>query len=144
MAKIWTVAVVGCGIGRAHIADGYAAHPDKFRVAAICDVDAARLARLADEFAIARRLTSFDELLAMDVDIIDICTPPTLHVAQALAALAAGKHVICEKPIAGSLAEVDQLVAAEHAAPGRLMPIFQYRFGNGVQRARRIIDLGRL
>ena len=78
----------------------------------------------------------------MDVDIIDICTPPTLHVAQALAALAAGKHVICEKPIAGSLAEVDQLIAAEQAAPGRLMPIFQYRFGNGVQRAKRIVDLG--
>ena len=65
-----------------------------------------------------------------------------MHVAQALAALAAGKHVICEKPIAGSLAEVDQLIAAEQAAPGRLMPIFQYRFGNGVQRAKRIIDLG--
>ena len=78
----------------------------------------------------------------MDVDIIDICTPPTLHVAQASAALAAGKHVICEKPIAGSLAEVDQLIAAEQAASGRLMPIFQYRFGNGVQRAKRIVDLG--
>ena len=142
MAKIWTVAVVGCGIGRAHIADGYAAHPDKFRVAAICDVDAARLARLADEFAIARRLTSFDELLAMDVDIIDICTPPTLHVEQAIAALAASKHVICEKPLAGSLADVDRLAAAEQAARGRLMPVFQYRYGNGVQRARRISDLG--
>jgi predicted dehydrogenase len=50
--------------------------------------------------------------------------------------------VICEKPIAGSLAEVDRLIAAERAASGRLMPIFQYRFGNGVQRAKRIIDLG--
>ena len=78
----------------------------------------------------------------MDVDIIDICTPPTLHVAQALAALAAGKHVICEKPIAGSLAEVDQLIAAERAAAGRFMPVFQYRYGNGVQRAKRIVDLG--
>ena len=78
----------------------------------------------------------------MEVDIVDICTPPTLHVAQALAALAAGKQVICEKPIAGSLAEVDRLIAAEQAAPGRLMPVFQYRFGNGVQRAKRIVDLG--
>ena len=142
MPRIWKVAVVGCGIGRAHIADGYAAHPDKFRVEAICDVNEERLAKLADEFAVARRVTAFDELLAMDIDIIDICTPPALHVAQASAALAADKHVICEKPIAGSLAEVDRLIAAERAASGRLMPIFQYRFGNGVQRAKRIVDLG--
>jgi predicted dehydrogenase len=142
MSRVWTVAVVGCGIGRMHIADGYAAHPDKFRVEAVCDTDPARLAAVADAFAIRRRVTSFDEVLAMDVDIVDICTPPTLHVAQALPALAAGKQVICEKPIAGSLAEVDRLIAAEQAASGRLMPIFQYRFGNGVQRAKRIIDLG--
>ena len=44
---------------------------------------------------------------------LDICTPPALHVPQALAALAAGKHVVCEKPLAGSLAEVDRLIEAE-------------------------------
>ena len=142
MPKVWKVAVVGCGIGRSHIAEGYAAHPGKFHVEALCDIDAARLAKVADEFAVPRRTTSFDEVLRLDVDIIDICTPPTLHVAQALAALAAGKHVICEKPIAGSLAEVDQLIAAERAAAGRFMPVFQYRYGNGVQRAKRIVDLG--
>ena len=83
MPKIRTVAVVGCGIGRSHIVEGYAPHPDKFRVAAICDLDEARLAKVADEFGIARRTTSFDELLADDdVDIIDICTPPALHFEQ--------------------------------------------------------------
>ena len=142
MSKVWKVAVVGCGIGRSHIAEGYAAHPDKFRVEALCDIDATRLAKVGDEFAVPRRTTSFDEVLRLDVDIVDICTPPTLHVAQSLAALAAGKHVICEKPIAGSLAEVDQLIAAERAAAGRFMPVFQYRYGNGVQRAKRIVDLG--
>ncbi len=142
MARIWSVAVVGCGIGRAHIAEGYAPHPDKFRVAAICDLDPARLAKVGDEFAVPRRTTSFDEILALDVDIIDICTPPTLHVEQTIAALAAGKHVVCEKPLAGSLADVDRLAVAEQAARGRLMPVFQYRHGNGVQRAKRIVDLG--
>jgi len=142
MPKVWKVAVVGCGIGRSHIAEGYAAHPDKFRVEALCDIDATRLAKVGDEFAVPRRTTSFDEVLRLDVDIIDICTPPTLHVAQSLAALAAGKHVICEKPIAGSLAEVDQLIAAERDAAGRFMPVFQYRYGNGVQRAKRVVDLG--
>src|SRR6476619_5427777 len=117
MPKIWTVAVVGLGIGRSHIAEGYAKHPDKFRALPICALDEGRLAKIGDEFAIPRRTKCFDEVLAMDdVEIVDVCTPPSLHVRQTRAALAAGKQVICEKPIAGSLADVDRLIAAEKNA----------------------------
>jgi predicted dehydrogenase len=139
---IWNVAIVGCGIGRAHIA-GYKRHPDKFRVLALCDVDHKRLAAVGNEFSIVRRAGSVDDVLCMeDVDIVDICTPPALHVAQTLAALEAGKEVVCEKPLAGSLADIDRVIDAEKAAIGRVMPVFQYRFGNGLQKAKRIIDLG--
>ena len=142
-SRIWRVAVVGCGVGRNHIAQGYRQYPDKFRVEALCDVDAARLAAVAEEFSIPRRTRSFDEVLRMDnVDIVDICTPVALHFGQILAALAAGKEIVCEKPLAASLAEVDRVIAAEKEAVGRVMPIFQYRFGNGVQKVRRIIELG--
>jgi predicted dehydrogenase len=142
-SRRFNVAVVGCGIGRLHIAEGYERLRDEFRVAALCDVNPERLAKIGDEFAIDRRVASFEEVLRMsDVDIVDICTPPALHVEQALAALAAGKHVICEKPLAGSLADVDRLIAAERTAKTRLMPVFQYRFGNGLRRAKRIVDLG--
>jgi predicted dehydrogenase len=142
-SRVWNVAIVGCGIGRAHIADGYRQHPDKFRVVAVCDIDAERRARLGDEFSIPRRTGSFEDVLRMDgVDIIDLCTPPTLHCAQSLAALAAGKEVVCEKPATVSLAEIDRLIAAERQAAGRFLPIFQYRFGSGVQKAKRIIDHG--
>jgi predicted dehydrogenase len=141
--RIWTVAVVGCGVGRNHIARGYLKHPDKFRVVAVCDIDEGRLAAVGDEFSIPRRIRSFDEVLRIDdVDIVDICTPPVLHLQQILAALSAGKEVVCEKPLVGSLAEIDQVISAERAAAGRVMPIFQYRFGNGVQKAKRIIELG--
>jgi predicted dehydrogenase len=143
MSRVLNVAVVGLGIGKAHIAEGYAKHADKFRVLALCDLDAKRLASIGDEFKVPRRTASFDEVLAMaDVDVLDICTPPGLHVPQSLAALAAGKHVICEKPLAGSLAEVDRLIEAQRTATARIMPVFQYRFGNGLQRAKRIVDLG--
>jgi predicted dehydrogenase len=141
--ELLRVAVVGCGVGRNHIGQGYRKHPDKFRVEALCDIDTARLAAVADEFSIPRRTGSFDELLRMDdIDIVDICTPATLHFGQILAALAAGKEAVCEKPLVVSLAEIDRVIAAESEAPGRVMPIFQYRFGNGVQKAKRIIDLG--
>ena len=142
-SRIWTVGVVGCGIGRNHIAQGYRKHLDKFCVQALCDVDKARLANVGEEFSIPRRTRSFDELLRMDdVDIVDICTPATLHLGQILASLSAGKEVVCEKPLVGTLAEIDQVIACERAAAGRVMPIFQYRFGNGVQKARRIIESG--
>jgi predicted dehydrogenase len=143
MSKCWTVAVIGGGIGRSHIAEGYARLPDRFAVRALCDLNTERLRAVADEFSVPRRTTSFDEVLAMDdIDIIDICTPPTLHFPQAMAALAAGKQVVCEKPLVGSLDEIDQLAAAEAKAAGRIMPVFQYRFGNGLQKAKRIVDLG--
>jgi len=143
MGKVWNVAVVGCGIGRSHIAEGYAKNNDKFRVFALCDLDQSRLTAVGDEFQIAHRTTSFSDLLQMDdVEIVDLCTPPTLHLDQCLQALAAGKHVICEKPVAGSLADVDALIAAEARAKTRLMPIFQYRYGNGVQKAKYLIDAG--
>ena len=143
MTRVLNVAVVGLGIGKTHIAEGYAKHPDKFRVLAICDLDPKRLAAVGDEFHVPRRVTEFDEVLAMaDIDVVDICTPPGLHVPQTLAVIAAKKHAICEKPLAGSLADVDKLIAAQRRAKHRIMPVFQYRFGNGLQKAKRIVDLG--
>ena len=143
MSEIKTVAVVGGGIGRSHIVEGYLTNTDKFRLLAICDLDPGRMNGLADEFGIERRTARFDDLLAMDdLDIIDICTPPMAHYPMVMAALAAGKHVVCEKPLVGSLAEVDAVIAAEKQARGRLMPVFQYRFGDGVQQAKAIIDAG--
>ena len=143
MSEIKTVAVVGCGIGRSHIVEGYLPHPDKFRVIALCDLNEERLNGLADEFGIERRVTDFAELLAMeDVDIVDICTPPGVHYGQIMAGLRAGKHVICEKPLVGSLAQVDEVIAEEKVSKGLLMPVFQYRFGDGIGQAKAIIDAG--
>ena len=143
MPDIRKVAVVGLGIGRSHIVEGYLPHPDRFEVAAICDLDEDRLAMVGAEFGIERRTTRFEEVLAMpDIDIVDICTPPGIHGKLILQALDAGKHVVCEKPLVGSLAEADAVIEAERKARGRLMPIFQYRYGDGIQKAKRIIDAG--
>jgi predicted dehydrogenase len=143
MSKIYNVAVIGCGIGRSHIVEGYLTNPDRFRVLALCDLNPERMAAVADEFKIERRTTSYDEILSMDdIDIIDVCTPPGVHYQQVMGGLKAGKHVVCEKPLVGSLAEVDEVIAQEKASTGKLMPVFQYRFGNGIEQAKRIIDAG--
>jgi predicted dehydrogenase len=77
-----------------------------------------------------------------ELDVIDLCTPSYLHYQQTLEALSAGKHVICEKPAAGSLAQVDALLAAEAASNRRVMPIFQYRFGTGLQKLKHLQAAG--
>ena len=143
MSKIYNVAIIGVGIGRSHIVEGYLPNSDKFKVVALCDLNAERMGAVADEFGIDRRITGFDDVLAMDdIDIIDICTPPGVHYAMVMAALKAGKHVICEKPLVGSLAQVDEVIAQEKLSKGMLMPVFQYRFGDGIEQAKAIIDAG--
>ena len=143
MSRVYNVAIVGLGIGRSHLIEGYLPNADKFKVIAVCDLNQERLDAFADEYRIPRRTTSFADLLAMDdLDIIDVCTPPMVHRGQILEGLAAGKHVICEKPLVGSLAQADEVIAAEKQARGRLMPVFQYRYGDGIQQARAIIEAG--
>jgi predicted dehydrogenase len=136
------VGVVGCGIGKAHV-EAYQTLPDEFEVAAICDVDAEKARQVAATYGIPRVVTDFGELCGLgELDVVDICTPPYLHCAQTLQALAAGRHVICEKPLAGSLEDVDRIIAAEPGSGRRVMPIFQYRFGHGLQKLRWLIERG--
>ncbi|WIY53112.1 Gfo/Idh/MocA family oxidoreductase [Devosia sp. YIM 151766] len=143
MSRVLNVAVVGCGIGRSHIVEGYLPNADKFRVLALCDLNAERLDAIGEEFGVERRLTNFTDLLAMDdIDIIDVCTPPGVHLSMVTEALTAGKHVVCEKPLVGSLKDVDAIMALEQRTKGLLMPVFQYRFGDGIEQAKTIIDAG--
>jgi predicted dehydrogenase len=109
----------------------------------VCDLDAERAKGLAEAFEVPNATASFDALCRMDgLDAIDICTPSYLHAAQAHQALGAGVHVVCEKPVAGSLAALDALAAAEIRCGRRVMPVFNYRFGAGVQKLRRLIETG--
>lgn len=138
----YKVAVVGGGIGRFHL-DGYKALPDQFEILAICDLNQDKARSLAGEYNIPRVTTDLTDLYQMDdLDLIDICTPPHLHYEQILETLAAGKHVICEKPIAGSLKQVDELITAEAVSGKRVMPIFQYRFGHGLQKLKYLREQG--
>ena len=156
------VAVVGCGVGRAH-ALAYNALPDHFELVSICDLDTAKAEALANEVngigtndtgangtSTVGFTASFNELLERDdIDLIDICTPPHLHVPMVTQTIQAGKHAICEKPIAASLKDVDALIALERTAleqgqHNRIMPIFQYRFGHGLQKLELLKTLGLL
>ena len=136
------VGIVGTGAGMYHIR-AFKDLQDWFEVVAVCGLEEEQVHDTAREFDIPCQSMDINDLYAMDdLDVIDLCTPSHLHVEQVLATLAVNKHVICEKPVAGSLKEVDDLIQAEAASDGRVMPIFQYRFGNGLQRLKHLVDSG--
>jgi predicted dehydrogenase len=140
MSERMRVGVVGSGVGQAHIR-ALQSLPDQFEVVILCGTQEAKTRDIAAQYGIPRFSTDIDEVYGLDdLDVIDLCTPSNQHVEQVQQALAAGKHVICEKPVAASLKEVDVLIRAEAASACRVMPIFQYRFGHGLQKLKFLVE----
>lgn len=137
------VGVVGLGIGQMHLLSWLGV--EGASVVAIADVDEARRTKAAQDWGVTA-VGSLDALLTNGVDIVDLCTPPGLHEAQIQQCLAAGVHVICEKPLVDSVAACDRLRAmtadALATSGARLMPILQYRFGDGALQARALVEAG--
>jgi predicted dehydrogenase len=148
------VAVIGQGfMGRAHSlgwsrAGELAESRMRPELSVLCGRDREALQRNAALYGFARSSVSWQqEVTAEDVDLVDICTPGASHAAIALAALDAGKHVLCEKPLANTLDEARQLAAAAERARERgavAMVGFNYRRVPAVASARAFIEEGRL
>lgn len=133
------VGIVGLGVGAAH-ADGFQRLPDDYEVVVVADPDESRVA-FVQSFTEAEGASSLEDVLARnDVDVVSLATPPFLHLDQVSAILRAGKHAICEKPLVGSLAHVDELTGVEAETGRWVMPIFQYRYGRGLQKLLHLID----
>ena len=138
------VAVVGLGfMGVTHLR-AYLANPQA-RVVAVCDAMRAPVNGVlagvsgnitkSDDIDLGPDVKVYrttEELLAdADVELVDICTPTPLHAAQVIAALNAGTHVICEKPLARTSAEAREILAIAAKSPGILMPAMCMRFWPG-------------
>ena len=138
------VAILGGRIGAEHL-DGYLALPDRFQVSSICDIDSGLANRLAARAPGARVTGDLASVLADPaIDIVDICLPPALHVSVSLDALRAGKHVICEKPVAGCLVDAERVRDVAEDRGQLWVPVFQYRFGTGVAALQRLKSEGLL
>ncbi|MEU1002593.1 Gfo/Idh/MocA family protein [Streptomyces tibetensis] len=141
------VAVVGTGaiVSGSHL-PALRAHSGRVELVAAVDVDQERLDAFrelaGDQVA---GYTSVDAMLdAVRPDLVLIGTPPSLHREQTVAALKAGAWVLCEKPLTLSLAEYDQIAAAEEASGGYASVVFQHRYGSGAVHARELITSGEL
>lgn len=135
------VAIVGTGgIAAIHARD-LASLADRARIVAAVDVDAGRLAEFCDQWDVPGRYATLDDLLAdRKPDLAHLCTPPFLHAAQARQLLESGVPVLCEKPPALSLAELDSLAAFETP----FATVSQHRFGSGAVNLRGLVQTGEL
>jgi predicted dehydrogenase len=135
------IGVIGLGIGRHHIR-GYRSHPNA-EVTAIADLDAARLAEIGDQYGIEKRYPSGEEMIAQEeLDVVSIATPNKFHKPLTVAALEAGCHVLCEKPMAMNAGEAREMLAAARRAGKRLMIDFSYRFSEQSQVLKSQVDAG--
>ncbi|AGL15175.1 Gfo/Idh/MocA family protein [Actinoplanes sp. N902-109] len=122
--------------------------PLSARLAVVCGRDEQRAAAAAAKLGWAAHATDWREVVARDdIDLVDVCTPGDTHAEIAIAALAAGKHVLCEKPLANSVAEAREMAAAAAAAEVRgvrAMCGFNYRRVPAVTLMRDLVAAGRI
>lgn len=126
MAEILRAGVIGAGIGSYHV-EGYEA-TEGVQLAAVCDVDAKR-ARAIAKPAGATVFTDYTEMLTQaGLDMVSVCVPNHLHADVAIACLKAGTHVLCEKPPAMTVKEVDTMIQAATDTGRHLTWGFNNRF----------------
>lgn len=134
--------IVGCG----RIAERHAEHIKKVGVLkALCDVDLAKAETLGAQYPCAV-YPSIESLLAneKDIDVVSVCSPNGLHAQHTIAALQAGKHVLCEKPMAISTYDCQAMINAADKANRRLIIVKQNRFNPPVVAVKQAIDRGLL
>jgi len=126
------VGVIGTGMGRMHI-KAFSAMPG-VTLAAVCDLNKEEASQLAEQYDVSRVFIDYEDLIAMEeIDAVSMAVPNFLHAEMAIAALEAGKHVLCEKPIAVNLKDANAMVAAADTAQRRLMINQSFRFHENTQ-----------
>lgn len=140
MSDKTTVLVVGCGsIGKRH-ARLLTEHPDLEVL--VCDALEENLKLALEQAPGSRGFSDFDAALAEGPDAVFICTPNHLHRPMAVAALQAGCHVLCEKPIADTIENAEAMVAAADAAGTMFTVGYSLRSHAGLRRLKELVDSG--
>ena len=136
--------IIGCGwVSPSHAAGARALAADGVQLVAIADADLERARELAERYGSPDVHGDYLELLARDdVDAVSICLPDHLHRDAAVAAAEAGKHVLCEKPLALDLPEAAEMVEAFDERGLNLSMVMNHRFVPDNMRVRRAIEEG--
>lgn len=144
MTNILKVGVIGCGsIARKRHLIEYAKHPN-VEIVAVCDIKEERVKEMAEEYS-AKPYTDYKELLKDNaIDVISVCLPNYLHAPVSIDSLNVGKHVLCEKPMAISRKEAEQMVEAAQKNNKKLMIAHNQRFVPSHHKAKEMIANGEI
>lgn len=146
MAKKLKIGIIGTGgISQSCHMPGYASIPEECEMVAFCDVNEKSLKEAAEKFGVTTTYTKVEDLLAdKSIDAVSVTTPNALHCPQTVAALKAGKHVLCEKPLAMNALEAKQMCRAA-ADTGKILQVaLQSRFGGPAKFMKDFIDNGHM
>lgn len=141
--KVIHIAVIGVGnIAETHLA-AYRKNPE-VEVVAFCDINHDRLAAMGKKYGVTKCYTDMNRMFAEvpEIDAVSVCTWNSAHAACTIAALKAGKHVLCEKPMALNAAEAEAMEKAAKESGKLLMIGFVRRHGNDCKIVREFIDAG--
>ncbi|MGQ9663169.1 MAG: Gfo/Idh/MocA family protein [Kiritimatiellia bacterium] len=139
------VGIVGCGgIAQTH-ATGWLSRKEEIEITAVCDIEAKRAQEMAEKTGAKEVFTDYRRLVRLkELDAVDVCTPNKLHTPVVLAALNAGKHVICEKPLAVTAAEVRRMGELADRKKLLLMTAQHMRYGAPARAAKQFVEGGAL
>jgi predicted dehydrogenase len=144
MAHILKVGMIGLGgIAHTHV-PGWNSSPYT-ELTAGCDINPQVFPAWQQKYGLTNFCQDAEDLIAdPDIDIVDICTPNMFHAPYVIAALEAGKHVICEKPLAPTPGEIRQMIAARDRSGKKLMTAQHFRFKGSSQAMKAEIETGAL
>ena len=143
--KKWKVGIIGAGgIARITHLPGWKKLKN-VEVLAISDIREDVAKNLAKEFGIPKVFDNYEEMLEMnELDIIDICAPNAVHHPATIASFKAGKHVICEKPLAITPGQIEDMIAASKKSGKKLCSIQNHRFRPECQVIKKMIEDGEM
>ncbi|MGC4045911.1 MAG: Gfo/Idh/MocA family oxidoreductase [Armatimonas sp.] len=139
------IGIIGFGgIARgAHLNSGYRKLPKECEVLAAADILESRCTEAREQFGIPETYDTYHKLLERDdIDAVSICTPNGVHAQATMDALRAGKHVLCEKPMAMNSAECAQMIAVQKETGKKLQIGFNMRYSPGAQSLKRAVEAG--
>lgn len=137
--------IIGAGaISDSHI-EGYKALEDRVSVTAVADMDITRAQKKIQQFGLnANAYADYKEAINdIKIDVVSVCTPPSAHASISIYCLDAGLNVIVEKPMAASLKECDEMIAAAKRNKKILSPVAQMRFMEVPYRVKKLLDMNK-
>ena len=138
------VAIIGTGnISHSHI-HAYQQFPERVRIAALVDIIPGKAQKVKEQYGLDCDvyLDHHDVLTRDDINLIDVCTPPYVHAEISINGMKAGKNVICEKPMAPSLKECDEMIRVRDETGVKLSIIAQNRFRKPIRDLKALLDSG--